>query len=89
MDNDGRTVMLEDGRRLAFDAERSALVGGDGDAIDVGDGGVVYAEDGEDFQEYVDGDGMRVGAGEAVGVEFANARGEWELGLFEGVLYAG
>jgi hypothetical protein len=49
---------------------------------------VIYAEHGEDFQEYVDEAGNRIPAGEPIGSEISFNGGEPILYLFDGVYFS-
>jgi len=48
----------------------------------------VFAQDGEDFQEYVYEDGTYVEEGESIGVEIVHGDGEGCLYLFDGIYFA-
>lgn len=47
---------------------------------------IIYAEDGKDFQEYVDKNGNRIKAKTPVGYEYLY-RKEWKIKLFKGIFY--
>jgi hypothetical protein len=50
------------------------------------DKAIIYAEIGEEFQEYSK-NGKRVKQGKRIGIERLNKKGEWELILDKGVKY--
>ena len=47
---------------------------------------IIYAEEGEDFQEYAYSNGGDVPSGEPIGIEMFKD-GEWKIKLLSGILY--
>lgn len=47
---------------------------------------IIYAEDGEEFQQYVDEHNKPIKCGTPIGIEFY-VDGEWKLTLLTGIYY--